>query len=145
MDSTNDTTVITITANMEHLSSPPDFSGGSCYSIFSFMCMFCRSLFVLLPFFFWTLCCLFFFDKRIHITVWYLQTLLNLYSDMLIFIGFFLFFVFLLFFVFFNQIQFRPQWFYPYLVMLLNTPFNSISFISWRSALLVEETGVPGE
>jgi len=60
-------------------------------------------------------------------------------------LGFFLFFVFLLFFVFFNQIQFRPQWFYPYLVMLLNTPFNSISFISWRSALLVEETGVPGE
>ena len=32
------------------------------YSIFSFMCMFCRSLFVLLYFFFWPLCCLFFFD-----------------------------------------------------------------------------------
>ena len=30
---------------------------GSCYSIFSFMCMFCRSLFVLLYFFFWSLCC----------------------------------------------------------------------------------------
>ena len=29
-----------------------------CYSIFSFMCMFCRSLFVLLYFFFWSLCCL---------------------------------------------------------------------------------------
>jgi hypothetical protein len=28
----------------------------SCYSIFSFICMFCRSLFVLLPFFFWPLC-----------------------------------------------------------------------------------------
>jgi len=96
MDSTNDTNVITITANMEHLSSPPDFSGGSCYTIFSFMCMFCRSLFVLLPFFFWTLCCLFFFDKRIHITVWYLQTLLNFYSVVLIFIGGFL----LLFFSF---------------------------------------------
>jgi hypothetical protein len=26
------------------------------------MCMFCRSLFVLLYFFFWPLCCLFFFD-----------------------------------------------------------------------------------
>jgi len=25
----------------------PGFKGGSCYSIFSFMCMFCRSLFVL--------------------------------------------------------------------------------------------------
>jgi hypothetical protein len=46
-----------------HLSSPP----GSCYSIFSFICMFCRSLFVLLSFFFWPLCCLFFFDLRILI------------------------------------------------------------------------------
>jgi hypothetical protein len=32
------------------------------------MCMFCRSLFVLLYFFFWPLCCLFFFDIRILIT-----------------------------------------------------------------------------
>ena len=31
-----------------------------CYSISSFMCIFCRSLFVLLYFFFWILCCLFF-------------------------------------------------------------------------------------
>jgi hypothetical protein len=31
------------------------------------MCMFCRSLFVLLFFFFWPLCCLFFFDLRILI------------------------------------------------------------------------------
>ena len=30
--------------------------------------MFCRSLFVLLYFFFWPLCCLFFFDIRIPIT-----------------------------------------------------------------------------
>ena len=30
----------------EHLSSPPGFYWGSCYSQFSFMCMFCRSLFV---------------------------------------------------------------------------------------------------
>ena len=29
--------------------------------------MFCRSLFVLLYFFFWSLCCLFFFDIRITI------------------------------------------------------------------------------
>ena len=42
----------------------PGFEWGSCYSIFSFMCMFCRSLFVLLYFFFWPLCCLFFFDIR---------------------------------------------------------------------------------
>jgi hypothetical protein len=34
---------------------------------FSFMCMFCWSLFVLLYFFFWPLCCLFFFDIRILI------------------------------------------------------------------------------
>ena len=30
----------------EHLSSPPVFYCGSCYSIYSFMCMLCRSLFV---------------------------------------------------------------------------------------------------
>ena len=45
----------------EHLSSPPSFWWGSCYSIFSFMCMFCGSLFVLLYFFFWPLSCLSFF------------------------------------------------------------------------------------
>ena len=31
----------------EYLSSPTGFECGSCYLIFSFMCMFCRSLFVL--------------------------------------------------------------------------------------------------
>jgi hypothetical protein len=39
----------------------PGYLWGSCYSIFSFMCIFCRSLFVLLSFFFLTLCCLSFF------------------------------------------------------------------------------------
>jgi hypothetical protein len=29
--------------------------------------------------------------------------------------------------------------------MVLNATFNNISAISWRSALLVEETGVAGE
>jgi hypothetical protein len=29
--------------------------------------------------------------------------------------------------------------------MLLNATFNNISVISWRTALLVEETGVPGK
>jgi hypothetical protein len=29
--------------------------------------------------------------------------------------------------------------------MFLNATFNSILAISWRSVLLVEETGVPGE
>ena len=51
----------------EHLSSPT-FWWSSRYSIFSFICMFCGSLFVLLYFFFWSLCCLFFFDIRILIT-----------------------------------------------------------------------------
>jgi hypothetical protein len=30
-------------------------------------------------------------------------------------------------------------------LMLLNATFNNISLISWRSVLLVEETGVPVE
>jgi len=30
-------------------------------------------------------------------------------------------------------------------VMAFNATFNNISVISWRSVLLVEETGVPGE
>jgi len=29
--------------------------------------------------------------------------------------------------------------------MVLNATFNNISVISWRSVLLVEETGKPGE
>jgi len=29
--------------------------------------------------------------------------------------------------------------------MVFNTTFNNISVISWRSVLLVEEIGVPGE
>jgi hypothetical protein len=29
--------------------------------------------------------------------------------------------------------------------MVFNTTFNNISFISWWSVLLVEETGVPGK
>ena len=50
---------------LEQLRSPR----GSCYSIFSFICMFCRSLFVLLSFSSWSLCCLFSFDLRILATV----------------------------------------------------------------------------
>jgi hypothetical protein len=53
-------------------SGAPEFTPGcecgSCYSIFSFICIFWRSLFVLLSFFSWSLCCLFFFDIRIMIT-----------------------------------------------------------------------------
>ena len=47
----------------------PVFLWGSCYWFFSFMCMICRLLFVLLSFFFWPLCCLFSFDIRILITL----------------------------------------------------------------------------
>ena len=50
-----------------YLSSPPVFSGGSCYYICSCGCMFCRSLFVLLSFLLWSLCCLFFTDLRMLI------------------------------------------------------------------------------
>jgi len=38
------------------------------WTLLSFICMFCRSLFVLLYFFFWPWCCLFFFDIRVLIT-----------------------------------------------------------------------------
>jgi hypothetical protein len=37
-------------------------------------------------------------------------------------------------------------WFaFVFCLMVLNATFNSISVISWRSVLLVEETGGPGE
>ena len=40
----------------------PGFQWGSCYWIFSFICTFCRSLFIPLSFFSWLLCCLSFFS-----------------------------------------------------------------------------------
>ena len=58
----------------EHLSSPPIFSGVRVTRSLVLCVMFCWSLFVLLYFFFWPLRCLF-FDIRILITLWYLQTL----------------------------------------------------------------------
>ena len=48
--------------NMTRAANGVGFQWGSCYSIFSFMCMFCRSQLDLLYFFFWPLCCLSFFD-----------------------------------------------------------------------------------
>jgi hypothetical protein len=50
-----------------HNGQPSHGEWGSCYLIFTFICMFCRSFFVLLYFFFWPLCCLTFFDIRILI------------------------------------------------------------------------------
>ena len=56
---------------------------GSCYSIFSLMCMLCRSLFVLLSYFFYSLCFLFFFDLRIMITRLVSSTLLNVKLELI--------------------------------------------------------------
>ena len=41
-----------------------------------------------------------------------------------------------------EQNEFSETW---VKVMVFNTTFNNISFISWWSVLLVEETGVSGE
>ena len=47
----------------------PGFQRDSCQSIFSCMCVFCRSLCVLFcSFFCWPFCCLFYFDLHILIT-----------------------------------------------------------------------------
>ena len=67
----NATGVTSGAGNAYHSGAPqftPDFQRGSCYWIFSFMCIFFRSLFVFLYFLFWLLCCLFFCDLRIMIT-----------------------------------------------------------------------------
>ena len=60
-------------------SGAPEFAPwSSCYSIFSFICMFCRPLFVHLFISFWLLCCLFFFDiYGFWLPFWYLHTLLK--------------------------------------------------------------------
>ena len=50
----------------EHLGSPPDFSGVHVAPVFRVM--FCRWSFVLLSFFFWPLCWLYFYDLRLLIT-----------------------------------------------------------------------------
>jgi hypothetical protein len=52
----------------EHMSSPPVFSGDRDTRSLMLCVMFCRLLFDLLTFFFWSLCCLSYFDIRILIT-----------------------------------------------------------------------------
>ena len=42
-----------------------------------------------------------------------------------------------------NEVQ-KLKWFDFDWIMAINVTFNNISFISWRSVLLVEETAVPG-
>jgi hypothetical protein len=41
----------------------------------------------------------------------------------------------------FKSLAMKHQGYHP--VMVFNGTFNNISIISWRSVLLVEETGVP--
>ena len=65
----------------EHPSSSPVILVGLCYSIFSFMCMFCRLLFILLhfPFGHCVVC-----SSSIYglwLPLWYLQTLLCSYLN----------------------------------------------------------------
>jgi hypothetical protein len=57
----------------DHLISSPVFSGVGVTPYLVICVFYCRSLFVLLYFFFWPLCCLFFFDVWILITLWYLR------------------------------------------------------------------------
>ena len=52
----------------DHLSSPPVFSEVLVTRSLVYMCMLCRSLFVLFSYFFWPLCCMYFFDLQILIT-----------------------------------------------------------------------------
>jgi energy-coupling factor transporter transmembrane protein EcfT len=100
------------------------------------MCMFCRSLFVLLYLFFWPLCCLFFYEIRILITsLLYLQTLL----DMHVFIArlsvytvalapypfMVLFFFFLLFFWRTIELRISPYQKFAELRQEFVAPFNS--------------------
>ena len=65
----------------------PGFKWDSCYSIFSFLCMFCRSLFVLLIFFLLPFCCLSLFDLRFWFPIWYRQTLRRFVSTPIYCVG----------------------------------------------------------
>jgi hypothetical protein len=94
------------------------------------MCMFCRSLFVLLYLLFCPLCCRFFFDTRIFITP--LVSSNSSYNIVCI--------MFKILAVRSVICEVGLDWF-----MIFNATFNSMSIILWRSVLLVEETGVPGE
>ena len=60
----------------EHMSASPVLSGVCVAWSLVFSMMFSRSLFVLLYFFFWPLCCLFFDIYGLWLPLWYLQALL---------------------------------------------------------------------
>ena len=111
------------------------FQCGSCFSIYGFICMLCRLLFVLLYFFFRRLCCRFLFDIRILITP-LVSSNSSQYSE-------------------YSDVVKRLNTYYkfersvPYelweSIMMFTATFNNISFISLLSVLLVEETRLPGE
>jgi hypothetical protein len=71
---------------------------------------------------------------------------IDLTHNAIIFIKFLVrFYCFLHFMVLMNWGLSLPCRIYMVRIMVFNTTFNNISVISWRSILLVEETGVPGE
>jgi hypothetical protein len=78
----NNATGVTSGGGNAYPSREPEFTPGfqwsSCYSIFSFMCMFCRSLFVLLSFFFFGHCVVCPSFYGFWLPLWYLQTLLTM-------------------------------------------------------------------
>ena len=74
------------------------------------------------------------------------QIHIDLTHKAIIFIKFLVrFYCFLHFMVLMNWGLSLPCRIYMVRIMVFNTTFNNISVISWRSILLVEETGVPGE
>ena len=102
----------------------PGFLWGSCYSNFSFICMFCRSLFVLLYFFFWPLCCLFFFDIQILITsFWYLLAIV------LLIILYFFFWPLCSLFFFNIQILITSLWYLQTLLAIIIT----VCYSKWNN------------
>ena len=138
------------------------------------MCMFCRSLFVLFYFFFWPLCCLFFFDIRILITPLVssnsskinvfrnnafipiinslktsryppFSTMSSTWVTSIVSVPTFTSVVTIWVFIVSSIIH---VCLYSNLnfVWCFNATFSNISAISWRPVLVVEETrGVPGE
>ena len=58
---------------LNHPSSPSVFTWDSCYLIFSFICVFCRSLLSFCSFFFCVVC-----SSSILIPLWYLKVLLDM-------------------------------------------------------------------
>jgi hypothetical protein len=45
----------------------------------------------------------------------------------------------------FTKVYIIPHTYIWVRIIVINSPFDNISVISWRSVVLVDETGVPGE